>query len=35
VANAGGLSGPTPLTQQPHDLEFTSSTFISWQPVFP
>jgi dipeptidyl aminopeptidase/acylaminoacyl peptidase len=35
VENGGGLSGPTPLTQQPHDLEFTSSMFISWQPVFP
>jgi Tol biopolymer transport system component len=32
---SAGRSGPTPLTQQPHYLEFTSSMFISWQPVFP
>jgi len=34
VASAG-LSGPTPLTQLPQYLEFTSSMMISWQPVFP
>jgi len=30
-----GDSAPIVLTQQPHDLEFTSSVFLSWQPVFP
>jgi hypothetical protein len=34
-ASVDGRSAPIALTQQPHDLEFTSSMFISWQPVFP
>ncbi|MFI5052877.1 MAG: hypothetical protein ACHQDE_00830 [Acidimicrobiia bacterium] len=33
--SVAGPTGPTPLTQQPHDLEYTGSGSISWQPVFP
>ena len=37
VVSVAAVGDPAPivLTQQAHDLEYTSSASISWQPVFP